>query len=378
MSVLSALIASSQDSVEHFETSYFKLRGELAKQESMAPTWLFIIPIHQCVEADVQLPVGFAVQGVPFDLQHWSSATSSIEKEKLRYVEFRAWNRRALPAPQFCITSKARGIDARAAWGKVGPAFETFRGITELFYGFSRSHHSSPPSPARRVPHPPWMLMIGGSGGDVFDFTNFLVSEADKQPPSNVPQLCNDLLQTLSLPVTAAEPNSPNDIRSLIGDALRLYSQAMDTQYDHFHVLALWQMAESLTLASESGGDGKIVARRLASLLKRQLAVEHAATEDILLAFYERRNVIVHKGEYAYADQSDSELLRWSCELCLDWIIEHVHRLATKTHLSEFYKLACADNSKLPLLETALSLIKEDTVPVYYDRTDPRRDAIAT
>jgi hypothetical protein len=124
------------------------------------------------------------------------------------------------------------------------------------------------------------------------------------------------LLQEFGPLLEAITPESSTT--SLIADALRLYVQALDTPFNHTCLVALWQLAEATTCATDVHGASDEVAKRLAWHTERW-SLPGAGLRETIKELANKRNHIVHKGIHPVSED-EINTLKYLCETTIRWL----------------------------------------------------------
>ena len=349
--VLQAMSASGEKSTEAFERRIEELRSKREPPPGSVE-WTFAIPFF----------IDPASEFKPWDFRVLDKATRTASPDEvkdltgdLEPVSLReVVGRRVTVMPAAFLVTSGRGQTPNLAWTTLAPAFDTLRGTIELTLGIGQwQWHIGLPQSRARVPHPPWMLAKPATGrAEGFYFMC-------EEPEASGRLVLNDqMLQAIgeNLQLFRAVP-PPSSILSLIADCLRLYTQAMDARWPHQTLLGLWQLAETITLSQEVQGNTGAIVDRIAWHGSR-LKLAGSGYEHALRSIARRRNDVVHHG-IQRIDDFDIDVLKVATETALLWLFKNRERLATKTHLREFYRLREAKPQHLEATKETVDFLQQ-------------------
>jgi len=152
------------------------------------------------------------------------------------------------------------------------------------------------------------------------------------------------------------QPPREGSTLALIADALRLYAQAMDQRHPHATFLALWQLAERMTLSAQ--GRTQDVCARIKWLV-RDFDIPGSGLWHVLNDFARKRNDIVHRGYLGEVDDEDVNLLKRITERALLWLIQEHRSLPNQENLTVLYQLRDASTAKVRVhAQTAGFIVK--------------------
>jgi len=145
-------------------------------------------------------------------------------------------------------------------------------------------------------------------------------------------------------------------VDSLIVDALRLYSQAMDERFKEGRFLGFWQMLETVALSGRVNGKTSKICSRVAWHGDR-LGLPGTGIKKRLEKLADKRNDLVHRG-IRNASDDDTNVLKLIAEIAVDWLQDVRGELYTKHHLDLYYQFRTAGNSSLDKRQDVLTFIK--------------------
>lgn len=147
-------------------------------------------------------------------------------------------------------------------------------------------------------------------------------------------------------------------IEILLGDSIRLYSQAMDEPKHHNCFLGLWQMLERMCCSDLSGGNTKEIINRL-KFYRPNFNLIGSGYFYYMEELADKRNNIVHRGVHQI-NEEDINILKVICEIVLKWIIDNRKEIKTEHHLDEYYRMKNVDDHKLIAKADMISFIRQD------------------
>lgn len=333
MLTLKAMSDSGMGEIEDFERLLFEARKKARRRREAE--WRFYLPFA----IDRQSEFGgrsFAVLDKRIRVLSWPTVISraGIRDARPAAIGERV-GRQIREIPQFFLCMESTGRGWGEAWQRLSAAFDTFRGVVEFTLNFGGWGFRSYPQPRATIPHPPWMLARSGRAGEL-EYIHFW---SDEPGPGARPYKLEARTITIlkkNLRVFRREPAADSTL-SLIADCLRLYAQAMDTQWPYQCFLGFWQLAEAIALSEEIGGDTDKVVDRLAWHGTR-VGLPGSGYRYSLARFAKKRNEIVHRGIHSVGD-GDVNILKVATEAALSWLFYASKSLPSKRHLREFYRL---------------------------------------
>lgn len=357
MHVLSEMIEKSATTIEEFERIHRSLIEEASLASSTTQRWRFVIPFNLQVDKDVHAPITFRVLGKTLRVQSWMSATRCIGKTRVRKALISSRSPQLLKAPEWCISAKSEGFDLSSAWASLDGPFDALRGIIELGLGYMSKTMRWPEGPLRMVPHPPWILAWNEETRTV-ERLEFITDELEFERHHGV-TLDRAFISVVrsNLALFKGEPDSETDTRSLVGDGLRLYLQALDANRHHRAFLGLWQCAETITLATEDRVTGNKICARLAGFA-RNWCCDLSAVKDTLDPLYQERCKIVHRGIHDGVSIDDVNFMKNICELGLAWLMENCRRIPSRRALKYCYEYSTLSASELEVIEESVKATK--------------------
>lgn len=355
--ILQTIKQAGTTTVDDFEKAAARITKEHAQRKEQSRTkWTYYLPLHAKLDREYRRAPCISILGTTFAFGRWKNARRRIGKQlgcKLSYLA----GRKGTSTPKLddiCLTFSSYGDQEHIAWSAVERSFEVFRGLTELSFGFGTFSYSYPPRPKREIPHPSYGIASSDSGA----LEEILFDTHYKEPPFPF-KLTHDALERIRKTARRfyrTEPARGSTLLLLV-NSLRLYSEAMDEHRPSRCLLALWQIAEMVTLAWKYQGSGEKVCERLPRF-KNVWRDPLPYLGDVLRLLRTKRNDSVHHGLDVRVTQDDVNILKLSCEAALTWISSHVSNLPTIEHLEQFYQLHSAGNSKLKAIEDCTRFLK--------------------
>ena len=130
------------------------------------------------------------------------------------------------------------------------------------------------------------------------------------------------------------EKNDENSIESFIGNFFFNYLRALFLDERHNIFLVFWQLLEYITL-SENGNTKEVIKRIKIILSKNNKYFDY---DNILEAFAQKRNDIVHKGDVSCVDDDDINIIKDFIIIYMDFIILEYKKLKTKGMLRKYFE----------------------------------------
>lgn len=334
--ILGLMYKKHWSSLEKFEkcaNDYLRTRNIRNKKSNTK--WRILLPISIEISDDVSLPIRMYTLGYNYYLIAKKSAEKHVGKNILKnHIERGSYWNINIPHPKYYLSTIVEGVNTNLAWDIAIPSFDTLRGLLEYSYSSGRWNRPFGARILKRhsVPHPLWVIIDSKDTSQLFHFE----TEAENKRKDVV--LNRKVLDKYySYAEHFKRRTSRGSTLEILSDALRLYSQALDQREDHLCFLGFWQMAETLVLSRNFGGDTKEVCRRIAWHGSR-LKMMGTGIRNTLLAFARKRNDIVHKGIHSVTDE-DVNIIKTICEISFEWMISNYSNIPSNAHLDEFYRI---------------------------------------
>ena len=329
------------------------------KRHAPSRRWHLLFPFNIELDAHIARPAKMRILGHSFSFTAWAAVLNRMGKARLMPAIISTSRRTSRELqPQFtktCVAVSVNAADFWSAWKSVESAFDAFRGLMEVTFGLGSTRMSNPQKARRHVPCPFWV--VGCAENSIAEGMAFLVGEDDKE--ANPFQLDVKAFGVLkrNARMTSRVANE-GSLRSLLADALRLYSQAMDARFNHECLLGLWQLAEAITLAQRYQGSKKMVCTRLAFCGRFLHNLDLHCLKDSLEWLYEKRNEVVHRGLHAHVQDDDVNILKLCCEAGVTWLSRMTAQLPSENHLDYFYSWVDRSDTDLTTIATVLKRVK--------------------
>jgi hypothetical protein len=339
LSVLAAMDDAGLGSVEDYEREAPKVARKIEQTiAGRLQTWSFMLPMVATLAKPAGERVTFTVGGKALQMMSRAAAQRSLgTRLKLQPADIaRIVHAQVEVVPELFVRVKGRGADLHSAWTAAQSTFSLFRGVFEFVTGFgSWSIQSGQRRSRATIPHPPWMIGVPQSGP--VDGTFFLLDHS-KTDRNQQFEFNAKRIGVLRRQLRRLAQTPPRDSTlSIIIDALRLYADAMDTQFPHGCLLGLWQTAEVITLSKEFGGRTEEVCRRL-DWHGPRLGFVGSGFRHILKRTAEKRNLLVHHGIHE-VDDDDVNNFKTVVDSALHWLIGSRSRIRTRDRLARFYEV---------------------------------------
>lgn len=317
--------------------------------------WKFLLPTTARLSQDIPARYFVKVFGSRFYVRRRESAEREIPADLIasnpRVAALRSQRRWAT-----FLSVSASGEEWEEAWKAIIPAFDSFRGLLEMTAQLGRWEFVAAPTARALISHPPALFALPESGKPVAE-RFYLYEEALRPRPFEIDKALVDGVKRIAKPLRGLPEEDATE--SLIGDALRLYAQALDAGFDYATFLGLWQMAEAMCISERFGGETKKVARWLAQWGIPDAGFASSLSQDELEQFGQKRNEIVHHGIHSVTDYHVNRL-KSACETAFVRLWTERQVLHTKRHLREFYRMRDDPNAVLEARRDALRKIISD------------------
>lgn len=356
MAVVTKIKAAGKNTIEDFEAAIFENRRQAEEDAAKnSKNWLVYVPLSFRPRADVTFPFTMRLLGHSLRFTSWEGPIQSVGLEKFEQALQHFFNLKFQPT-NVCVQLNCRAHSQDAVWQKIKPAFEALRGILELTFSFGQASVVFPTEPRSRraIAHPHWLFAC--------DETNtpypmkFSV-ENDKRT-ENLELTKQAVDRASALASQFKERPSESSVRALFVDVLRLYTQAMDANENHLCFVALWQLAEVLTLADRYQGSKKVVCHRLAWMFRESAVAETEGLDHTLEHLYDKRCNIVHEGVYSEVCDEDVNFLKSCCELAINWLLWTKERIDDLNALDFVFTWAKANSATLSAATAAIRFLK--------------------
>ncbi|MDF9800177.1 hypothetical protein OKW21_005440 [Catalinimonas alkaloidigena] len=255
---------------------------------------------------------------------------------------------------KYCLSIKCSGSDIYEAWKAAEPYYDLIRGIFEFVV--SPTYQLIPPFKKRAKIGDPEIIIGSNSNNEWHYF----------EPISDTHHQCfnikfgeeqNRVLFNI-INIFSKKGLKPKSFTSLLADAFRLYSQAMDSIYSYDCLINLWQMCERMTCAGNMNGSTKDVVKRLGWHSER-LSLSGSGWNEALIAISKKRNEIVHRG-FTKVEDEEINILLIVAKCTLRWLLSMNKELNTERQLEEYYQMRTLSPSELASKKSVISLIEKE------------------
>jgi len=349
---------SGQTTVEDLEGFYCEALGKHQQVSPPEVPWTFLVPVTVQVADEVTLPARFTMLGTDLEFVTRGMAAERIGDPKGLGDSMMLGRRKPVDEiPEVYLTFGHEGTRGQEAWAHVGPTvFDSFRGIVDLIHGY-RGWRSGTEMPRTRMPLEGWM--IAKTADSPFESVPFISDSGENFRLKPFP-LDREAVQRITTyaELLTEEPGSPKSTARLITNCLRLYSEAMDATWNYRCLLALWQLAEALTLSDSFGGETKTVVYRLARFGEGK-GLAGSGYRHALRRIASKGNDIVHRGIYTNIRDEDVNILKLACEEALVWAMYTQQDLPTISHIEMYYRFCDLNNADVEAAKNAIAYIEE-------------------
>ena len=323
-----------------------------SKEQKESATWKIFVPVQVDLNDDLAERPSLKVQDQTFSFCEASFVDQSLPVDLSDPTEFWSATRCTdWPAPEVYVTSEVEASSWQDAWRVLEPAFDVFKGFAEFRYSLGHRRWGGD-GPRANLPHPKYYIAFDGN--ETVQGTTFVVSEHEVTQPIEITEDYIEDLKNESDGLKKVPDESSVD--SLIVDALRLYSQAMDERFKEGRFLGFWQMLETVALSGRVNGKTSKIRSRVAWHGDR-LGLPGTGIRKRLDKLADKRNDLVHRG-IRNASDDDTNVLKLIAETAVDWLQSEREELSTKHHLDLYYQFRTTGNSSLDKTQDVLTLIK--------------------
>jgi hypothetical protein len=356
--VISHMVDDRCDTIEDFERLFATDQPRLRQPKLR---WSIIIPFY--VEPDSRVsdwpPV--KVLGSTFQFRTWDAILRQVGKRRIDEVFQRSRIPRDVLVPQAHLVCAAEGRGALDACECLSPALNSLRGMVELLISMYRQPIGWPYKPIRLIPNPGWALAWQSKMRELHSvlFHPHEIPVVSANPRFAKLVRLNQKQVTLiasHVEKDLGKPTLQNDSRRLIADVLRLYSEAMDSPYEHDCFLGFWRCAEQLTLADERDSNRTVIARLTAIVATTD--IDATGMTDVLVDLSHKRNDYVHRG-ILDIDSDDAMFLKVIVEIAIMSILHNLQTFRTTRHIEEFFRALSANDSRLDDIATNATIQRE-------------------
>ena len=188
--------------------------------------------------------------------------------------------------------------------------------------------------------------------------TSFLLPFPMKRfPLYRATRLTNDQIKMLRRHIKILGASAPSgSTRELIVEAFHKYGLALDSAIWNSTYLSLWQVLELIAFrpSREQRYDMQSVTKRIRTLLKR----EDEFVLDLLRMLSNKRNRLVHMGQFSDRGEEDVQLLRAIVDTALMALINLKKKLPTWNSLELYYKNALSQDAEIKMKGRVLRVIE--------------------
>ena len=353
--LMRALNTISQEGISRED--FDKILAGIARspdQSEKWPEWEVFLPAQVELAGDLPTSPSLTIHGTTFTFR-------GIDEVKQR-LPFDPTDSRELtlavrssdlgPVPETYVVAKETAASWRNVWRQLGPSFDVFKGFIEFQHKFG-SRRIGGDAPRASFPHPKWYVAYDGD--ETANGSTFLVDDHEIRRPIELDSSHLSVLRTKSAFLSSKPSSKSTD--SLIADALRLYSQAMDERFRDKCFLGLWQTLETVALSGDVRGDTRKICSRIAWHGSR-VGLPGSGFRYRLKELANKRNDVVHRGIQDVTDY-DINVLKIIVEVALGWLQNVRNDLPTEKHLSTYYQYRSTSSADLKKRRADLKRVEE-------------------
>jgi len=341
--VLTEMKASSKSTFSEFSELYIKFKNEINRKSQKEEKFTFYIPIDAEFEKDLSYPISITILENKFQLvNRIPYATKLYSNLPIKLFSYKEELKNYLSSPNLIfLCASAFNKDWNTAWEDIAQSFDVLRGIIEFSFSFRDFRFTNQNKPRAKISHPKWMLIRNQSGSydsTTFEMQDYKLISKFKFSNKHISCIKNNSRVIRKIPLR-------NSSKQVLISCMQLYSDSMDGFYRHDQFLRLWNIAESICLANEFGGNSNKVAKRLA-WFGNNIGLVSTGYSNIMTSLSKKRNNLVHNG---ISDINDNDVnhLKFAIDTALYWLYTSLTKLKTISHLSHFYRLRDLPKSEL-------------------------------
>lgn len=315
-----------------FETVYSELRRKHARDRALGSReWAFVIPLYCKFEDAKRTEANIRVLGVDFAIARFDQLQSLTTDAALAKAAATASQQHDAPLSELCLIVREMDQEPSWAFDRIEAAYDTLRGLVQYLAAQGASGWFWPEQPRRAIEWARWFLAVR-PGTELIDDMFFVGAPRVRSRRF----VLKDALFTALESTGPAEPPKKGSTRELVASALRLYAQAFDLDRNYGCFTGLWQMAEAMTLAAPRG-DTDTVCQRLSFFVACSNSPRILEPRSILRALAEKRNKVVHEGRHTMIEEDDVNLLKFFCDMAIDWLVVQSTALPSVGDLRQFF-----------------------------------------
>jgi len=358
MRILTRMGGPTASMLTEFEVAHDQVvtENKAALARMTAHPWRLVLPMKMRLDDSVPAGLSISVDGQTFMFlryaelgQELSDAISSSRLQQAFHGELMD-----VRIDEAFIVAEQNASAAEVALDQLYPAFNLLRGVLE--YTVSRGEArliSGRQQPRSNLPHP---KLVAALSGTTYRALRFDVA-SHRETHQVFTLRGTNLLTIRNLAELFAAPVSDSSTVAMIADALRLYTQALDATWNYACFVALWQLAELTTSATDVHGATDEVVKRLLWHTEGW-PLPGAGLRETLVELGKKRNLIVHKGIHPVSED-EINALKYICEQTIEWLIASRTELPTRSHVRSVYRMRSAPDAELRTQEEAIVFVRQ-------------------
>jgi len=352
---LTEMKTSSKRTCLEFSNLYSKIKTELIKKPRKDKKFTFYIPVDAEFENELTYPISITILENKFQfVNRIPYAKKFLSNLPIKLYDYYEEVKNYACKPNMILLSVTSiNRDWNTAWDDIVQSFDVLRGVIEFSFSFRAFSYSSRSKPRAKIPHPKWMLIRNQNGS--YDSTTFQMQDYKLISKYKFSKKHIRCIKNNSKAIRKIPPK--NSSKQVLISCMQLYSDSMDGFYRHNQFLGLWNIAESICLPNEIGGESIKVAKRLA-WFGNNIGLVSSGYSNILNSLSKKRNNLVHNG---ISDINDNDVnhLKFAIDTALYWLFVSIKKLKTVSHLSDFYRFRDLPKSKFNSTIDTINFLKK-------------------
>ncbi len=277
------------------------------------------------------------------DRAHVSSSAYVIDKYKelsqhhkvIKEYESLISTRNIWQHPKAVYRYEVYATSLRNAWLKFAEYYDLATGLLEFScaFGFITMHFGQ--GPTGQIGKGDHVIITDGDEDTELIRLSQLREATSREPPARIakfnkrPSLENFRFINSKL----HNWRDTHSIDNLIARSLMLYGDSADTVNNKDKLLHYWQMAEQITCAKSKKGNPEYVSKALA-WMSYVPGTPDGTLELALTSAGNARNTSVHENRQADATHDLADILKYSCQRALKWLLLNYESIGSKKTLT--------------------------------------------
>ena len=352
--VLKKMKEQNKTSHEDFDC-FFKSEKKKEYQSKQLDKWNYLIPFD--IEKIYSARIAFEVLKSKYTVISIETAQKLFGKRNIssRSIQNKISPIKQIDLPRYFLKVHGQGKTFFETWSLVDKSYEILGGVFEFFYNrFTWTYTSNWFKPRLKTLNPNWL--IGFNSNREMTAAHFITEEdTSKKRIQYTPDMHKIIKKTTDI---FKQSTNEKSIQNIIGNTFFLYRQAMITKYNYDCFLKLWQILEAVFLSDRFGGQTDKIIDMVTWLIDNGKHFRFSIIKT-LNSLKDKRNDIVHKG-IIDVDDNDINLLKYICEIIIQWLLSIYRKVPTINHLDNYYRFRSIKDNELKIkMETIKLLFNE-------------------